>query len=200
VAETLDRTTEEYRDHIRTRRRLLREKCAALLAAQPAFVWEIGCGHGHFLTGYAAEHGDRLCLGIDVIHERIERAERKRARAHLTNLHFLHADSSDFLAALPANAVFMEIYVLFPDPWPKRRHWKNRLIDAAFLQAAARRTGQGSRLYFRTDHEPYFLEVAALLQAHPAWQTRPNALWPFELPTVFQKRASLYHSLVAERI
>jgi tRNA (guanine-N7-)-methyltransferase len=198
VAEILDRTA-EYQDRVRERRRLLGEKCSTLLAAQPGFVWEIGCGHGHFLTGYAAEHRDRLCIGIDVVLGRIERADRKRERAQLPNLHFVRAEAGDFLAALPANAVATEIYVLFPDPWPKRRHWKNRLMDAAFLTAAARRTGQGTRLYFRTDHEPYYLEVVALIQAHPDWQARPNAPWPFELPTVFQKRASRYHSLVAER-
>jgi tRNA (guanine-N7-)-methyltransferase len=178
----------------------LAEKCSTLLAAQPAFVWEIGCGHGHFLTGYAAQHGDRLCIGIDIVLERIERADRKRERARLSNLHFIRADASDFLAALPAHAIATEIYILFPDPWPKRRHWKNRLMDSAFLTAAAQRTGQGTRLHFRTDHEPYYLEVVTLIQAHPNWQARPNDPWPFELPTVFQKRASRYHSLVAVRI
>jgi tRNA (guanine-N7-)-methyltransferase len=195
----LDRTT-EYQDHVRERRRLLREKCSILLAAQPEFVWEIGCGHGHFLTGYAARHSDRLCIGIDIVLERIERADRKRERARLPNLHFVRADAVDFLGALPPNARATEIYVLFPDPWPKRRHWKNRLIDPAFLTASAQRTGQGTRLHFRTDHEPYYLDVLALIRAHPDWQERPNDPWPFELPTVFQQRASRYHSLVAERI
>ncbi len=199
MADILDQTT-EYQDHVRARRRLLREKCATLLAAQPAFVWEIGCGHGHFLTGYAAAHRDRLCLGIDLVLERIQRADRKRERARIPNLHFVRAEAGDFLSALPANATFTEIYVLFPDPWPKRRHWKHRLMDAAFLHAAAQRAGQGTRLHFRTDHEPYFLDVVATITAHPDWQARPDAPWPFELPTVFQKRASRYQSLVAERI
>lgn len=199
MAENLDQTT-EHRDRIAARRQLLREKSAALLAVQPAFVWEIGCGHGHFLTGYAEKHPDRLCIGIDVILDRIGRANRKRERAQLPNLHFVRADATDFLATLPPSAVATEIYILFPDPWPKRRHWKNRLMEPSFLHAAAQRAGQGARLYFRTDYEPYYLEANALMAAHPDWQVRPEALWPFELETVFQRRATRYHSLIAERL
>jgi tRNA (guanine-N7-)-methyltransferase len=192
--------TVDHRDIILERRRLLRETCAALLDRQPAFVWEIGSGHGHFLTGYAAQHRDRLCIGIDVILERIDRSNRKRERANLTNLHFIRADAADFLAALPANAVATEIYILFPDPWPKRRHWKNRLIEPAFLQAAAQRAGLGARLYFRTDFEPYYRQASAWFAGQSEWRIQPEAPWPFELETVFQRRAARYHSLIAERI
>lgn len=189
----------EHQERLIERRGRLRELCAVLLAARSDFVWEIGCGHGHFLTGYAAAHPDRLCIGIDIVLERIERAERKRARAQLGNLHFVRADAADFLAVLPGNASLREIYVLFPDPWPKRRHWKNRLMEPAFLRAAAQRAGQGARLHFRTDHEPYFRETQGVIATHPDWTPLPGASWPFELPTVFQKRAASYHSLVAVR-
>jgi tRNA (guanine-N7-)-methyltransferase len=163
------------------------------------FLCEIGSGHGHFLTAYAAAHPAELCIGIDLIGDRIERATRKRDRAKLANLHFFHAEAHDFLAALPAGAAFSAVVILFSDPWPKRRHHKNRLLQPAFLDALATQSGQGTRLYFRTDHRGYFAHAMAVLAAHPAWRLDPAAPWIFEMETVFQARAPAYQSLVAGR-
>lgn len=185
---------------IAQRRDALRVALARVLPPTAHFLCEIGCGHGHFLTAYAAAHPDQLCIGIDLIGERIARAVRKRDRARLTNLHFFHAEANDFLAALPAGATFSAIVILFSDPWPKRRHHKNRLLQPEFLDALAARAGQGTRLYFRTDHRGYFAHATAVLGAHPAWRMEPAAPWIFEMETVFQARAPAYQSLVAERI
>ena len=184
---------------IAQRRADLRAALARVLPPRAHFLCEIGCGHGHFLTAYAAAHPGELCLGIDLIGERIARAIRKRDRAKLPNLHFFHAEAHDFLSALPADAGLCAIIVLFPDPWPKRRHHKNRLLQPAFLDALAARAGQGTRLYFRTDHRGYFAQATAVLAAHSLWQIDSVAPWIFETETVFQARAPTYHSLVARR-
>jgi tRNA (guanine-N7-)-methyltransferase len=184
---------------IAQRRADLRAALARVLPPAAHFLCEIGSGHGHFLTAYAAVHPNELCIGIDLIGERIERATRKRDRAKLANLHFFHAEAYDFLAALPAGATFSAIVILFSDPWPKRRHHKNRLLQQEFLDALAARAGQGTRLYFRTDHRGYFAHAMAVLGAHPAWRIEPAAPWIFETETVFQARAPAYQSLVAER-
>ena len=181
------------------RREALQGTLAGILpSGTPPFVWEVGCGHGHFLTAYAQAHPGELCLGIDVIRERIERAVRKRDRARLTNLHFVRAEAQMFLEVMPAAAKFSAIYVLFSDPWPKQRHHKHRLMQPGFLDDLAGRVGQGGRLYFRTDHEPYFIEVETMLRGHPAWHLSAEA-WPFETATVFQQRATSHRSLVAVR-
>jgi tRNA (guanine-N7-)-methyltransferase len=159
-------------------------------------VLEIGAGHGHFLTAYAAAHPERTCVGLDIIAERVERANRKKNRARLDNLHFLHASAEDFLASLPENVRFADVFVLFPDPWPKRRHHKNRLMQADFLSQIAAKAGQGLRLYFRTDDTDYFAAARAVVMEHPAWQVL-DAPWAFEYETVFQERAPGYQSLVA---
>ena len=189
----------EYAACVTQRRDALRETCAKLLATEDEFVLEIGCGHGHFLAAYAAAHPDRLCIGIDLVLERIARANRKRERARLANVHFIRAEAADFLSALPDRARFSAIYVLFPDPWPKRRHHKNRIMRAAFIKEVSARAGEGVRLYFRTDHEAYFAAGRAALQAHAGWRLVEEP-WPFEVPTVFQERARGHHSLVAERL
>jgi tRNA (guanine-N7-)-methyltransferase len=159
----------------------------------------VGCGHGHFLTAYAAAHPQQSCIGIDIASDRIGRAERKRTRARLANLHFVRADAEDFLAAMPTGARFTAIFILFPDPWPKRRHHKHRVMTAGFLSAAAAAAGQGTGLFFRTDHEPYYLEAAAEVRSHRDWEESDPGAWPFEEATVFQRRAERHFSLVALR-
>jgi tRNA (guanine-N7-)-methyltransferase len=186
-------------EQLAARRAALRTALRVLLPGPAAIVWEIGCGHGHFLTRYATEFPRKNCFGVDVSSQRIGRSERKSGRARLPNCHFVRADAREFLQALPAGVTFEEIWVLFPDPWPKQRHHKNRVLRPEFFQALARRAGAGVRLYFRTDHHEYFHEVAAFLPALDTWRPDPAAGWPLEHETVFQARADSYHSLVAVR-
>ena len=159
-------------------------------------MWEVGCGHGHFLTAYAGKHPEELCVGVDITRDRIDRGIRKRDRAKLPNLHFIHGDARDFLDSLPISARLSAIYILFPDPWPKRRHHKNRIMQPEFLRAVAKRSGQGTRLHFRTDHEDYFRDTQATINEHTDWEIVAEP-WPFEHLTVFQSRAASHHSLTA---
>jgi tRNA (guanine-N7-)-methyltransferase len=190
----------EFVEHVAQRRAALRAELAAFIPPGAAIVLEIGSGHGHFLARYAAEHPDRLCVGVDLRGERIDRARRKAARADLTHCHFVRAEAREFIECLPAGVAFTEVWVLFPDPWPKKRHHKNRLLQPAFFDFLSGYMGQGSRLYFRTDHAGYFQEVAAFLPALKTWRRDPAAPWPLELETVFQARAPSYQSLVAVRV
>jgi len=182
------------------RRDALRSEIAAAWPVAPArLVLEIGCGNGHFLTAYAAAHPDRACAGLDLRLERIAKARRKRDRAGLDHLHFFRCDALDFLAELPADVRLADIFMLFPDPWPKKRHHKHRLLKPALLDTLAARSGQGSRFFFRTDFQPYYDEAAGIVAAHPAWALLPPGPFPFEHPTIFQARAVTFHSLGAVR-
>jgi tRNA (guanine-N7-)-methyltransferase len=167
-------------------------------------VLELGCGHGHFLTAYAAAHPGTSCLGVDRISLRITRAQRKQSRAQLSNLAFLKADAAETLAALPAHVKLFGIFVFFPDPWPKHRHHKHRLLQTPLLDALAARALPHAWLALRTDHAEFFAWAQANLATHPAWQSAgqqisPTTPWPFEHPTVFQERQGAYQSLVATR-
>jgi tRNA (guanine-N7-)-methyltransferase len=189
----------EFVELITGRRTALRAELAALVPKPCTVVWEIGCGHGHFLARYAAEFPQKICVGVDLRRVRVDRGRRKAERAGLANCHFLLAEAREFLLALPPGVTFKEIWVLFPDPWPKKRHHKNRLLLPDFFEVAAGRTGEGARLYFRTDFEEYFRAVESLLPALKTWRQGPSGDWPLEHETVFQARATSYHSLVAIR-
>ena len=189
----------EFLATIAQRRTALRAELSLLLPAPRAIVWEIGCGHGHFLVRYAALAPGKFCVGVDLILDRLERSGRKRDRAQLANCHFVRAEAREFLLSLPRGISFEEIWVLFPDPWPKARHNKNRLLKAEFFEAIAGRADEGTRFYFRTDHLDYFTEVETILAGLQTWCRDPAVSWPLEQETVFQARAPVYHSLVAVR-
>lgn len=189
----------EFIARVAERQGALRTKLAALIPSNASITLEVGSGHGHFLTRYAAEFPQRLCLGVDLISDRIRRSKRKAERAKLAHCHFVQAEARELIDALPPGITFTELWVLFPDPWPKKRHHKNRLLQPAFFEAIARRMGEGARLYFRTDHGEYFRAVTALFTDLRTWRIDPVAGWPLEQETVFQARAPSYHSLVAVR-
>lgn len=177
----------------------LRERLAPLLKTPLPVTLEVGSGHGHFLTAYAQAHPEKYCLGIDLLPDRLARSERKSTRAGLPNIAWIRADINLFIEALPADTRLSEIFILFSDPWPKRRHWKNRVLQPEFLTKLAERAGEGARLCFRTDHAPYFTQAHGFAGEHPDWSLAPEEPWPFELATVFQQRADGHQSFIARR-
>ena len=198
LSETSGATSAAFASRQRARRESLQILLTDLLPTNSAFTWEVGCGHGHFLTAYATAHPEKICVGIDIMSERIARAKRKRDRAKLSNLHFVHAEARLFLESLPPGIAFSELFILFPDPWPKVRHHKHRILNPPFLTAAARRAMTGARLCFRTDFDAYFASAVRTIRAHHDWTVSAEA-WPFEYSTVFQSRAPAFQSVIARK-
>jgi tRNA (guanine-N7-)-methyltransferase len=162
-------------------------------------VLEFGCGHGHFLTGYARAHPEQHCLGIDVVSRRIRLAERKRDKAGLERLHFLKAEAREFLEALPEGLLLERVFMLFPDPWPKKRHHKKRMVQADFLAMLAGAATPTATFHFRSDHEDNFLHALATVAASRDWEVDDALPWPFETPSWFQELLPDYASFSARR-
>lgn len=160
---------------------------------------EIGCGHGHFLTSYAQAYPQKNFVGIDLSTDRINRGKKKQERAILSNLLFIKAEANEFLEALPETILLDQIFILFPDPWPKNRHHKNRLIQDNFLELLAQKSLSEAKLYFRTDFEPYFAWTINKIKESKFWKL-DSAHWPYEGETVFQKKMNTFQSLVAKCI
>jgi len=119
---------------------------------------DLGCHKGLFLVEMAGQFPQRNFLGIELQTERVEGARRKiRARA-LTNAAVIKAEGLAALSALPDASVTF-VHVLFPDPWPKRRHNCRRLVQAAFLEVACRILKPEGFLRLVTDDEDYALAM-----------------------------------------
>jgi tRNA (guanine-N7-)-methyltransferase len=117
---------------------------------------ELGCGDASFLAEYAAQHPERNFIGVERLLGRIRKLDRKGRRAGLTNLTGVRIESSYFLEFLlpPHSAVAMHVY--FPDPWPKLKHRRHRLINQSFPNLARQALVTGGVVYLRTDDADYF--------------------------------------------
>jgi len=173
--------------------------CRADLAGVDRILFEAGCGHGHWLTDYAEANPGMICAGIDLISWRVRKGNEKKAKRGLQNLHFYKAELSEFLGALPAAIRFDRTVLLFPDPWPKAKHHRRRMVQPSFLDEVARRTDRGGEFCFRSDDCPYFDWTVEHLSEHPDWEIDESAQWPYESETYFQSLMDQYHSVVAKR-
>lgn len=137
---------------------------------QPLEV-ELGCGDASFLVNYARSHPERNFIGVERLAGRIRKLDRKGRRAGLTNLRGVRIESSYFLEYLlpPRSAAALHIY--FPDPWPKRKHWKHRLVSERFPEIAARALATGGVIYLRTDDESYFQQMASVFATSQGFQS-----------------------------
>lgn len=169
------------------------------LAGVDSILFEAGCGHGHWLTSYAEAHPDTVCVGVDLIAWRIRKGLDKRDKRGLKNLHFYKAELNEFMEVLPEAIQFERTVLLFPDPWPKARHHRRRMVQTAFLSQVAERTASGGQFCFRSDDRPYFDWTLEHLSEHSEWRMDQTAEWPHEQETYFQDLMDEYHSVVAVR-
>lgn len=129
---------------------------------------EIGPGRGDFLFFLAEQHPDAVVCGIEIKRRRFEKLVARREQRRLHNVHLVLGDARDALPML--GGPIDRMYIQFPDPWPKRRHAKHRLLTADFLAHCDRRLRAGGELWFVTDHQPYAEAVAVLVRQTTAWQ------------------------------
>jgi tRNA (guanine-N7-)-methyltransferase len=129
-------------------------------------VLEIGYGDGDSLVALAASRTQVDFLGLEVHSPGIGHCLLRAEAAGLTNLRLIRRDAVDVLASNVSPATLAEVLIWFPDPWPKKRHHKRRLLQRSFLDLLASRLARGALLRVATDYEPYAHEVADLLAAH----------------------------------
>jgi len=121
-------------------------------------VLDVGCHRGTFLVSLAETRPDHDILGIERQSSRVTRVLRKIERLGLPNAWALQGEAYETLKRLPA-ARAAEIHILFPDPWPKRRHAPRRLVNTEFLVECARVLHPVGLLRIVTDDAPYFEQV-----------------------------------------
>ena len=126
--------------------------------AQPTEL-EIGCGDGGFLLEWATRHPKKKFLGIERLLGRIRKLDKKGRRANLTNLRLLRIEERYVLQHLRPAAAFEAVHIYFPDPWPKDKHRRHRLIDEKFPALAQRILVPGGIVHLRTDDPDYFAQM-----------------------------------------
>lgn len=125
-------------------------------SARPLEV-ELGCGEGSFLVEMARQHPERDFLALERMLGRVEKTARKIACAGLRNARVLRIESSYACAWLLPAASVARLHLLCPDPWPKKKHHKYRLVNCEeFLAGVERILAPEGEFLLKTDHEPYF--------------------------------------------
>lgn len=136
---------------------------------QPLEV-ELGAGDGSFLAKYALANPQRNFIGVERLLGRLRKIDRKGLRAGLTNLRLVRIEASYFLEFLLPKGSVDALHVYFPDPWPKRKHRKNRLINERFTELAGRALKPGGRIYLRTDDADYYSQMVRVFDGCAAFQ------------------------------
>lgn len=173
---------------------------ACVFEKSKTITFEIGCGKGHYLSAYAAAFPQEVCVGIDLISERVRDSRRRAKNKNADNAFFFKAEASEFLDALPRDAVLGKIFIFFPDPWPKERHHKRRLIQSDFLDYIRQFAHAGTKLYFRTDHNEYFEWAREVFAANSNWELDVDNALPFEEVSQFQRILPVFNTLVATAV
>ena len=131
---------------------------------------EIGFGMGQALLDWAERRADMNLIGIEIYQPGIGALLSGIERVELTNLRVLQGSAEELIDGKFPPASIHEVHIWFPDPWPKKRHHKRRLIQPAFAAALAGRLAPGGILRIATDWAPYAEWIDAVLAGEPDLQ------------------------------
>lgn len=124
---------------------------------------EIGCGIGDFIEQLARRHPDNNFIAIDIFNQGCLKTCTRLESAGLDNVRVVRIEARSLLLNYLPPQSLTAIYINCPDPWPKKRHRKRRLVNSEFLQTLLYFLREGGDFYFSTDFVDYGLDVAAAL-------------------------------------
>ena len=161
---------------------------------------DLGCGDGSFLCAMAHRMPEKNFLGIERLHGRIRSSERKTVDQ--SNVRLLQIESSYAVCyLLPAGSV-ETFYLLFPDPWPKRRHHRRRIVTPEFLHSVHIALEKNGLIYIATDDLDYFRKIEEIARATSgfAFAELDVELPPTGFELIFRQKGTPIHWLVLRRI
>ena len=141
-----------------------------LFARNQPLEIELGSGDGSFLVDYARSYPDHNFIGVERLLGRLRKMDRKARRAGLTNLRGIRIESSYFLEYLLPLHSAVALHIYFPDPWPKRKHGRHRLINERFAGLAQQALGSGGVVCLRTDDHNYFEQMLAVFASSSSFR------------------------------
>ena len=141
----------------------------ALFGRHAPLILEIGFGDGESLAALAAAHPDRDYLGVEVHRPGVGRLLNRIRAEGLDNVRVSTADAVVLMEQRLAPASLTGIQLYFPDPWPKKRHHKRRLVQPPWVELAASRLVPGGWLHLATDWQDYAEHMIEVMEASPAF-------------------------------
>lgn len=130
-------------------------------------ILEIGFGDGGALAGMAADNPQCNFLGVEVYRPGVGSLLRQLEQNGITNVRVIAHDAAPVLRDMIEKDSLAKLLLFFPDPWPKKRHHKRRLLQAAFLHTAIERLEPGGHIHVATDWKDYALHTLALFSNEP---------------------------------
>ncbi|UCD10954.1 MAG: tRNA (guanosine(46)-N7)-methyltransferase TrmB [Nitrospinaceae bacterium] len=142
----------------------------ALFDNDHPLMLEIGFGNGKFLIEMAAREPGCNFIGLDFYHRGIRKIVSRIEKLQMANVRIVYGDAREKVPFIFNPGELAGVYINFPDPWPKKRHIKRRLIKPAFLKVLAEKLKGGGLLRLATDSEPYAREMLDYLEADLAFR------------------------------
>ena len=140
---------------------------AVIFGRRAPVILEIGFGNGDALVAEAAAHPEYNYIGIEVHRPGIGNLLRKLDSSELKNVRVMLADAKEVLAAQIPEASLSGVHLFFPDPWPKKRHHKRRLVQPDFAALVMRKLVPGGYIHFATDWKDYAEHMVSVLSRTP---------------------------------
>ncbi|HTS52007.1 MAG TPA: tRNA (guanosine(46)-N7)-methyltransferase TrmB [Burkholderiales bacterium] len=164
---------------------------AAVFGRAAPTVLEIGCGMGEATAAIAGTHPHTNYLGVEVHSPGVGSLLKLIEEKQLANLRIIQHDAVEVVEHMIAPETLAGVHVFFPDPWPKKRHHKRRLIQPAFVRLLASRLMAGGYIHVATDWQEYADQMLQVLVAEALLENTARAFAPrpeYRPPTKFEQR------------
>ena len=148
---------------------------------------DLGCGDGSFLVAMASHYPERNFLGVERLLGRVRKVIRKAEKNSLLNLKVLRLELSYTIEWLLPDDCANRMHLLFPDPWPKKKHHKRRMVNKSFCESLVRILKEDGEFLFKTDHPDYFEESMLALENFDLLEQVPWNTDDFYPVTDFEK-------------
>lgn len=148
---------------------------------------DLGCGDGSFLVAMASHYPERNFLGVERLLGRVRKVIRKAEKNSLLNLKVLRLELSYTIEWLLPDHCANRMHLLFPDPWPKKKHHKRRMVNKSFCESLVRILKEDGEFLFKTDHPDYFEESMLALENFDLLEQVPWNTDDFYPVTDFEK-------------